>query len=157
MKHLFPWKPLSRQGLPTSTMSSKAPQVSGVPGWILLSHDADGRAQGLFADAKGQRQEPIRIVLDERMCCDTVLRVVKLSKDIFVVADILWLNGIQVHGKMAFASRQDLIANLLDTFHVPDFAALIGVNDIPVGTIVRGYEHYDENPGTLGVFLPTTT
>jgi hypothetical protein len=157
MKQLFPWKPLARQGSPASTMSFKAPQVSGVPGWILLSHDRDGRAQALFTDAKGQRQEPLKVVLDERMCCDTVLRVVKLSKDVFVVADILWMNGTQIHAKTTFAHRQELIANLLDTFHVPDFAALIGVNDLPVGTIVRGHEFYDENQGTLGVFLPTTT
>lgn len=138
-------------------MSSRAPQASGVPGWIFLSHDAEGQAQAAFVDAKGQKQEPLQLVMDERVCCDTVFRVVKLSQRIFVVADILWLNGTQIHDKTPFAKREDLISELLETFHVPDFAALISSRDLPMGTLLRGYEYYDENPGTSGVFLPTTT
>jgi hypothetical protein len=138
-------------------MSFKAPQASGIPGWIFLSHDSDGRAQAMFVDAKGQRQEPMQLVMDERICCDTVFRVVKLSQRIFVVADILWMNGAQIHGKIPFAQREALIGELLETFHVPDFVALISSKDLPMGTLLRGYEYYDENPGTIGVFLPATT
>lgn len=138
-------------------MSSRAPQASGVPGWLFLSHDAEGQAQAIFVDAKGQRQESVRLVLDERVCCDTIFRVVRLSKLVFVVADVLWFNGLQIHGKTTFVQRETLIRDLLDTFHVPDFAALISPNDLPVGTLVRGHEYYDDNPGTSGVFLPTTT
>ena len=137
-------------------MSSKVPQVNGIPGWLLLSHDEEGRATAIFADAKGQRQENIQLVLDERLCCDTVFRVVKLSPTVFVVYDLLWLNGKQIHSKTAFDDRKAVIIELLETFHSPDFAALIGVDDIPAGTLVRGEEHYDVNPGTLGVFLPTS-
>ena len=137
-------------------MSSKVPQVNGIPGWLLLSHDAEGRAVALFTDAKGQKQENVQLVLDERLCCDTVFRVVKLSPTVFVVYDLLWLNGKQVHSKTAFDHRKAVIVELLETFHSPDFVALVGVDDIPAGTLVRGEEHYDTNPGTIGVFLPTS-
>jgi hypothetical protein len=32
--------------------------------------------------------------------------------------------------------------------------ALVDVDDAPVGELIRGTECYDDQPGTLGVFLP---
>jgi hypothetical protein len=35
---------------------------------------------------------------------------------------------------------------------VPVLTALVSLDGVPVGTLVRGYESYDTLPGTLGVF-----
>jgi hypothetical protein len=39
-------------------------------------------------------------------------------------------------------------------FHHPDLTALILPEDAPAGAVLRGYEYYDDQPGTLGAFLP---
>jgi hypothetical protein len=55
---------------------------------------------------------------------------------------------------MTFVQRQEKIAVLLELFHFPDLVALITIADAPVGTHIRGYEQYDGNPGTIGVYIP---
>jgi hydroxyacyl-ACP dehydratase HTD2-like protein with hotdog domain len=92
--------------------------------------------------------------MDERVCCDTILRVVRLDPRQYIVYDILVLNGVRIHDSLTFAQRQERIAEILELFHGPDLAALMTIADAPVGTHVRGYEQYDGEPGTIGVYLP---
>jgi hypothetical protein len=91
--------------------------------------------------------------MDERLCCDTIFRVVRLSPTIYIVYDLLVLNGTRVHDTLTFAQRQDRISELLELFHHPDLVALITVKDVPPGTHIRGYEQYDSVPGSIGVYL----
>jgi len=72
----------------------------------------------------------------------------------YVVYDVLVLNGTRIHDILSFADRQTKIAELLELFHFPDLAALVPIANAPVGTHVRGYEQYDSVPGTIGVYLP---
>lgn len=125
----------------------------GLPGWILLSHEADGRPVAGFVDSR-DRWTPLKIVMDERMCSDTVIRVVQLKPDLFVAYDLRALNGVNLFEKLSYAERRARLRECLDAFHSPDLVALVDVEDAPVGTLVRGTECYDDQPGTLGVFLP---
>ena len=125
----------------------------GIPGWILLSHESDGRPVAGFVDSR-DTWTPLKIVMDERMCSDTVIRVVQLKPDLFVAYDLRTLNGTTLFETMSYADRRAKLRTLLDLFHSPDLVALVDVDDAPVGTLVRGTECYDEDPGTLGVFLP---
>jgi hypothetical protein len=130
------------------------PQYSGNPGWIYLTHTEEGNAYAYFTDSKGERPEKLALVMDERLCCDTIFRVVRLAPKLYVVYDLLVLNGTRIHETLSFAQRQDRIATMLDIFHFPDFVALTTIADAPVGTHVRGYEQYDDVPGSIGVYLP---
>lgn len=123
----------------------------GNPGWVLLTHNEDKKPIALF------NETPIPLVMDERLFSDTVLRVVKIGKDQYVVYDIDYLNGKSVFDIWNYQTRSQKIKDILEVFHSPDLSALISVDDVPHGTIVRGYEHYDDQPGSMGVFLPVNT
>lgn len=131
------------------------PQYSGTPGWIYLTHTEEGNAHAYFTDSKGERPENLVLVMDERLCCDTIFRVVRLAPKVYIVYDLLVLNGTRIHEKLTFVQRQEKIAELLQLFHFPDLVALMPIADAPVGTHVRGYEQYDGVPGSIGVYLPS--
>ena len=153
MKVSYRLSPLVRKGSPISD-PCQVPQHSGNPGWIYLTHTQEGNAYAYFTDSKGERPEKLALVVDERLCCDTIFRVVRLAPKSYIVYDVLVLNGIRIHETLTFAQRQAKIAELLELFHFPDLVALTTVADAPVGTHVRGFEQYDGEPGSIGVYLP---
>ena len=124
----------------------------GNPGWILLTHD-DNRAVAWFVDQR-DTPVPLPIVMDERLFSDTVIRVVQLKPSVFLVCDIRYLNGINVYEKLSYQSRRVLVESLLQECHYPDLTALLTYDEMPEDASVRGYEQYDNEPGTMGVFLP---
>jgi len=124
-----------------------------MPGWIILSHNNDGEAQCIFTDMKETKQENVPVIIDERLCSDTIFRAVKLSRDIFLIVDIYYLNGSFLHGRKNFEERKQIISELLDLFHTTDLAAFFSIDDVPVGTPIRGYEYYDILPGSIGIFV----
>ena len=153
MRRLCPWKPHVKAGSVGDRHRQKAPQFAGTPGWLLLSHSEEGDPIALFID-KSEKATPLPIVIDERMCSDTVIRVTQLKSDVFVACDIRWLNGICVYEKLSYDARQALLTDLVEAFHQPDLAALLLYDEAPVDALVRGWEWYDDDPGTMGVFLP---
>lgn len=94
------------------------------------------------------------IVMDERMFSDTVLRVIQLKPSVFLVCDIRYLNGTCVYEKLNFAARKTLVEELLDAFHHTELTALLSYDDVPVDSTLHGWEYYDNEPATVGVFLP---
>jgi hypothetical protein len=151
MRRLYPWKPHVKKG--KDPLPLKLPQYVGNPGWILLSRETTGKCVSLFVD-HAEKVTPIQLVLDERMFSDTVLRVTQLSPDVFLANDIRWLNGKNVFETMPYSKRRALLDELLELLHVPAGAALVSYDEVPVLTPKRGWETYDETPGSLGVFLP---
>lgn len=107
----------------------------------------------LFEDSRGTT-EALSIVLDERIFSDTVLRAIRISPTVFVVCDIWALNGTVLHEQKTFLERRTLLESLLDEFHSPDLTALVLPEHMPRTTLLRGYEYYDDSPGTIGIFLP---
>ena len=154
MKRLFQWKPLVKKGtLPANPSWTRTEQYSGLPSWLLLTHDSKGAPEALLVDGQ-ERVESLRLVLDERLFSDTVMRVVRLSPNMLVAYDLVTLNGSNFHATHTYAQRRERIRELLDLFHYPDLVSLIPVEDVPEGTPLRGYEYYDDKPGSLGTFLP---
>ena len=152
MRRLYPWKPLVRKGEPNSGRQ-RVPQLNGLPGWLLLTQrPLTHEFVALSIDDKGGHQEELSIVMDERICCDTIFRTTRLSKNVFVVVDVWAINGTVVHANGTWAQRQEWIAEALRLFHQPDLTALFTLTDAPVQALVRGYEYYDDVPGSIGVF-----
>lgn len=116
-----------------------------------MTHDEDGTARALFVDSHG-RSDALSVVMDERVCCDTVFRAIKVSPRVIILHDLWTLNGDIVWLRTTWDTRQAWIRELLSFFHSPDLIALVSLDTVPVGTLVRGYESYDGLPGTLGVF-----
>lgn len=124
----------------------------GNPGWILLSHE-DNQPVAWFVDHR-DTPVPLPIVLDERLFSDTVIRVIQLKPNVFLACDIRYLNGLNVYEKLSYESRRTLLESLLYECHHPDLTALLTYAEMPDDASVRGWEYYDTEPGTMGVFLP---
>ena len=120
---------------------------------MVLTRETNGKCVAFFVD-HAEKVTPVQLVLDERMFSDTVLRVTQLSPDVFLVCDVRWLNGKNLYETMAYSKRRAVIDELLGMVHVPALTALLTYEEVPVLTPVRGWETYDETPGSLGVFLP---
>jgi hypothetical protein len=154
MKRLFPLKPLVKPGSVEARHRLNVPQFAGTPGWLLLTHNEHGDPVALFVD-KQERIEVVYLVMDERLFSDTVLRVVRLGPWQYVAYDLAVFNGQAYHETRTYSERQTKLREVLEVFHFPDLIALCLPTDVPEwDTPVRGYEHYDEAPGTLGVFCP---
>lgn len=151
MKKVSPWHPQVKKGKDPLPLSQ--PQFVGTPGWLLLTHNEDGVPQALFVDQHEKWRE-IPIVMDERMFSDTVIRVIQVSPDVYIACDIRHLNGKNIFETLSFQDRKEKLASLLEAFHHPDLSALYMPEDAPYGTLLRGYESYDDKPGSMGVFLP---
>jgi hypothetical protein len=151
MKRLYPLKQHVRKGV--DPLPLKTPQLSGRPGWILLTHDEEGSPVSLFVDSE-DRVIPIPVVLDERLFSDTVIRATQLRTSVFLVSDLRYLNGKFVYETMNYEERRAKLGQLIDMFHSPDLTALLTHDEVPSNIPVRGWEHYDDKPGSLGVFLP---
>lgn len=154
MKRLFPLKPLVKPGNVEDRHLLRVPQFVGTPGWLLLTHNEAGDPIAMFADLR-DHIELVYLVMDERMFSDTLLRVVKLGPWRYVVYDVPVLNGKSIHETLSYRDRQSKLEGLLDLFHFPDLIALETPDQVSLwDTPLRGYEHYDEDPGSLGVFCP---
>jgi hypothetical protein len=152
MHRLCPWKPHVKKGSVKDRHLLKVPQYVGNPGWILLTHE-DNQAVAWFVDQR-DTPVPIPIVLDERLFSDTVIRVIQLKPSVFLACDIRYLNGLNIYEKLSYESRRVLLESLLQECHHPDLTALLTYSEMPDDASVRGYEQYDNEPGTMGVFLP---
>ena len=152
MHRLCPWKPHVKKGSVKDRHLLKVPQYVGNPGWILLTHE-DNQAVAWFVDQRDTPM-PIPIVLDERLFSDTVIRVIQLKPSVFLACDIRYLNGLNVYEKLSYESRRVLLESLLQECHHPDLTALLTYSEMPDDASVRGYEQYDNEPGTMGVFIP---
>jgi hypothetical protein len=156
MKRLFPLKPLVKPGNVEARHLLKVPQFVGSPGWLFLTHNEFNDPVALFSDMR-DTADVLYLVMDERLFSDTLFRVVKLGPWKYILYDMPVLNGKPLHETTSYRERQERIAALLDAFHFPDLIALQMPSEVAVwDTPVRGYEYYDEAPGTVGVFCPGT-
>jgi hypothetical protein len=54
----------------------------------------------------------------------------------------------------SYSKRRAVLDELLGAMHVPVLTAVLTLDEVPPLTPIRGWETYDESPGTPGVFLP---
>jgi hypothetical protein len=151
MRRQCPWKPHVKKGNVEDRHHQKIPQYVGNPGWLLLTHSEEGDPIALFVD-RHEKVTSIPIVLDERMFSDTVIRAIQLKPSVFLACDIRYLNGTCVYEKLSYTARRALLESLLNEFHTTELTALL--TEPPCDALLHGWEHYDDEPGTLGVFLP---
>lgn len=128
-------------------MVNKQFQTFGIPGW--LSFAPGPVVQWIPREGVA---EPIQVVIDERMCCSTLLRVERLSKTKFAVADMLYLNGKHVWHTHSFADRSRWISQLLAEFHTKELCELVHKDEL-TDIVVRGWEYYSDSPG-VGSYIP---
>lgn len=153
MRRVCPLRPQTKKG--KDPLPLKTPQFAGSLGWLVLTHNQAGEPEALFVDSS-ERATPLPLVMDERMFSDTAFRVTRLKPDMFVVNDIRWLNGKLVFETMTYSERQAKIRELLEAFHFPDLTALVMAEDVSQDIPIRGWETYDDKPGSMGVFLPAS-
>ena len=151
MRRLCPWKPHLKKG--KDPLPLRIPQYAGNPGWMVLTRETNGKCVSMFVD-HAEKVTPVQLVMDERMFSDTVLRVTQISPNVFVVCDVRWLNGKNLFETLPYSKRRAVLDELLGMVHVPALTALLTYDEVPVLTPVLGWETYDEQPGSLGVFLP---
>ncbi len=121
---------------------------------MLLTHNEDSEPVAIFSDRQ-EKLTVIYLVMDERLFSDTVLRVVRVGPSRFIVYDIRYLNGLNMFEKYGYAHRKQVLSDLLDEFHQRDLVSLELPEDIAEWQYpLRGHEYYDDQPGSLGVFLP---
>lgn len=129
-------------------MVSKVPQTFGTPGWISCLPGPTIE----WIPREGPK-ELMSVVLDERMCCSTLLRAERLSPTVFVVADMLYLNGRYVWETHSYQQRSKWLRDLLAEFHTGELGQLVHKEDL--GHVpVRGWECYNSSAGQQGVYIP---
>ncbi len=121
---------------------------------MYLTHNENGDPVAMFVDSN-ENIVMIYMVFDERLFSDTVLRVVRLNSMMFIIYDIRYLNGSPFHEIHPYAYRMNKIRQMLDVFHHPDLVSLVTPDEVAEYAYpIRGYEYYDNQPGSMGVFLP---
>jgi hypothetical protein len=129
----------------------KVPQTTGILGWIILSYEKN-IPTCTWITARDTISIPI--VFDERFFGDTIFRAEKISKDTFVISDIIIHNSNYIFACSTFEQRYDWLINVLERFHSPidGLSKLIHKSALPK-TSLRGYEVYTDTPGTNGFFV----
>jgi hypothetical protein len=154
LKRLYPIRPQVKKGNAEDRHRLRVPQYEGNPGWLFLTHNEEGDPIAMFVD-RHENTCILYLVLDERMFSDTILRVVRIGPSRFLVYDIRYFNGKNIHETRNYESRKNLLVELIDEFHQRDLVSLEFPEEIPEWQCpLRGYECYDDEPGSLGVFLP---
>lgn len=128
------------------------PQTTGITGWIVLTYD-NSIPVCLWISTQECRKIPL--IVDERLCGDTFIRVEKIGNLQFVVSDIWMYNSNCVFACSTFRQRYEWLKDLISTFtsHVPGTVKLIHKSDLQPTVKIRGYEEYSEDKiGSLGYF-----
>lgn len=123
-------------------------QTFGTPGWLSLQPGPE--VKWISRDGPA---ETISMVVDERMCCGTLLRVERLSPTRFVAADLLYLNGRYVWASHSFEQRSRWLRDLLEEFHTGELAQLVHKEDLEE-VPVKGWEYYTACLGVAGFYEP---
>jgi hypothetical protein len=129
-------------------MASKQIQTFGIPGWISLTPGPTVE----WIPREGDK-EILSMVIDERMCCSTLLRAERLSATKFVVADMIYLNGRYIWETHTFAQRSKWLLDLLEEFHTKELGQLVH-KDLLEPVPIRGWEYYADTPGMVGAYVP---
>ena len=161
LQTLYGWDPatrMTRQATKPIQGSNivKAPQGSGVPGWLCLTRGdtATSAPVALWVPRKTDPQPQVfRIVMDERCFEDSILRVEYTPTHLYI-ADVWMWNGIKLFSRTSFAWRQTFLRDVLSCMYTscPGFESR--AVELRSGGMagIRGYEHYTDRIGETGLF-----
>ncbi len=98
---------------------------------------------------------PLKCIVDERVCGDTILRVERISPSKFVLSDVWVYNSNCIASCSTFEQRYTWTKELLAIAHqyTEDTIELIHKSALPEGTLFRGEELYTSVPGANGIFV----
>lgn len=153
----YGWTPNFRQvfkrSIPETTKLFRVPQTTGTPGWIVFTYDENAVPVCLWITAHECR--PLKCIVDERICGDTILRVERLSATKYVVSDIWMYNSNCISACSTFEQRYTWTKDILDIAHqfTEDTIQLIHKSALPEGTLFRGEEVYTNTPNSTGFFV----
>lgn len=122
--------------------------------------ETTGKCVSVWADNQGKQVEDITdtLIVDERVCGDTFIRVERLDATSFVVADIWMYNSNCIFACSTFKQRYDWIAEWIPRFINHDSyndssIKLIHKSKInPKNMKIKGYEVYCDEIATTGYF-----
>jgi hypothetical protein len=147
LQRQYDWTPnyrlVFKKPVPRELKTFRVPQSAGHPGWIVLTYQ-DSKPICLWIS--GHEWEILPCIVDERLCGDTFLKVERLSKDKFLVADIWMYNSNCVFACSTFKQRYNWLKDLLKTFtsHVEGITIQLIHKSEFTGDI-KGYEEYPED------------
>jgi hypothetical protein len=154
LQRLYEWTPVFRtvykKPVPPGPKTFEVPQTTGKPGWILFTHDNN---IPVCVWITPQECYTVPCSADFRVCNDTLLRVERLNKNEFVVADIWLYNSNCIFSCSTFQQRYEWLKEWMCEFvyHFPGVIKLVHKSDL-VNPQVRGYEAYTEDIGSKGYY-----
>ena len=137
----------------------KAPQGSGIPGWLCLTRDpVNSTPVALWVPRRiDPKPQVFRIVMDDRCFEDSILRVEYTSTHLYI-ADVWMWNGIKIFNRTSFAWRQTYLKDMISAMYTPcpGFESrAVELRDEGMSDI-RGYEYYTDRIGETGLFKEET-
>jgi hypothetical protein len=154
LQRLYDWTPAFRtvykKPVPPGHKTFDVPQTTGKPGWLIFTHDNN---IPVCVWTTSQECYTVPCSADFRVCNDTFLRVERLNKTEFVVADMWVYNSNCVFSCSTFQQRYEWLKEWLKTFvfAYPGSIRLIHKSDL-VNPQVRGYESYTHDIGSKGYY-----
>lgn len=156
LNSLYGWNPglrMTRQGT-LGAFTHKAPQTSGIPGWLCLTRDNSSTPIAFWTPRKeGATPQVFRVVWDERCFEDTILRVEYTSTHVYI-ADVWMWNGVHMFKSMSFGQRSEFIKKAFHLVYTscPEFETRkVALRED--ATEIRGHEYYTGVLGEKGIYV----
>jgi hypothetical protein len=127
------------------------PQTIGTSGWIVLSHE---NMKPTCTWVTNKECYSISAVLDERLFGDTIFRAEQIDATTYILSDIWLYNSNCIFACSTFQQRYDWLEVILTQFHktIPGLSIFLHKRWISADMPIRGYEVYDDIPGSRGWF-----
>jgi hypothetical protein len=130
----------------------KVPQFIAQQGWIILIYE--GEIPKAFWISQNLKEiKELTIALDERLFGDTILRAERITghEDKYVISDIFMYASTNVFRITNFEQRETFIKKILNKFYKP-IKGLTEFYTKKDSFPIKGYEYYDNKPGSFGIF-----
>ena len=132
-------------------MATWAPQGNGAPGWLYLTRNPTPIAYWI-PRIEDPTPVPVRLVMDERVFEDTILRVEKTSTHLYL-ADVWMFNGITLFHGQTFQQRQEFLRQLYQLYTPCEAFESFSVRLREHLTEYRGKEYYSNECGARGIYV----
>ena len=154
----YEWTPnyrlVYKKPVPQGLNTFRVPQTTGQPGWIVLTYEKTIPIC-VWISTTGECSK-LPCIADERICGDTFIKVERIGKLDFVVADIWMYNSNCVFACTTFKQRYDWSEKLLKKFvSCVEGLTIDLIHKSDLGDLdLKGHEeHTNEVAGKPGYFI----